>query len=214
MSASMSTGVTPPRRSARHQNGADPNLPPNTYNVTVEGAGLDTFIPTIPEPRTTDIQQLFKVKVLTKIVGRPTYDAMQCCERELGRNALAVKVPFGGGKRGCLGLVISNEQYRDEAGVDWSVPNTQGAYPTFPADATTEEKKRCISEFIEQEKGIKIVAKVEELLKAKFLDAIDKDFAVEQKEYMREYDGIPLKKLLQHVKEKYAKMDDETHRKS
>ena len=57
------------------------------------------------------------------------------------------------------------------------------------------------------------MAKVEELLKAQFLDAIDEDYIVEQKEYMREYDGIPLKKLLQHVKEKYAKMDDETHRK-
>ena len=67
---------------------------PAVTNVTVVGAGLDTFIPTIPEVRETDITARFKIKTLTPIDGRPTYEAMLNCERELGRNALAIEVPF------------------------------------------------------------------------------------------------------------------------
>ena len=149
-STTTSTGVTPPRRSARNASGAadqaDP-APPN-INVTVAGAGLDTFIPTIPEVRETDIKQQFKVKLLTEIAGRPSFEAMQLCERELGRNALAIRVPFGGGQRGCLGLVYSDAKYIDEAGEPWAVPASEGAYPTFLPHATTEEKKKAISEFI------------------------------------------------------------------
>ena len=134
---------------------------------------------------------------------------MQLCERELGRNALAIRVPFGGGQRGCLGLVYSDAKYIDEAGEPWAVPASEGAYPTFLPHATTEEKKKAISEFIEREKGIKIVRITEELLKGQFLEAVDEDYVIERKEEMREYDGVSLRTLLQHVKEKYAKMDDD-----
>ena len=183
--------------------------PPPNINVTVDGAGLDTYIPAIPEVRETDIQQQFKVKILTPIEGRPSFDAMQTCERELSRNALAIKVPFGGGKRGCLGLVCSAEVFLDEAGVPWEVPETEGAYPTFPDGATTHDKKKVISDFIEREKGIKTVEVTEELLKGQFLEAVDEDYVVELKEDLREYDGVPLRKMLRHVKDKYAKMDDD-----
>ena len=54
---------------------------------------------------------------------------MKEATRQLGPNALAVKVSFGGGKRGCLGKVLGIERYKDELGVDWDVPESEGAYP-------------------------------------------------------------------------------------
>ena len=87
----------------RSRAGAQPVPPvaaPTVTNVTVVGAGLDTFIPVIPEVRETDITALFKLKALTPISGRPTYESAQLCEKALGHNALAIKVPFGGEKRG------------------------------------------------------------------------------------------------------------------
>ena len=186
------------------------NIPPNTVNVTVEGAGLDTFIPTIPEVRTTDITAKFKIKMLTPIEGRPTYEKMQTCENELGRNALAIQVPFGGGKRGCLGLVYSPAKYLAEASVEWNVPESEGAYPTLDRNSTEDQKKKQISEFIKREKGIETVQVVEDLLKGMFLEAIDEDYIVELKDGLREYDGESLLGLLEHAK-KYAKMDDNVH---
>ena len=60
------------------------NLQPNV-NVKVDGAGLDTFVPVIPEVRTEDIKELFKVKYLTKIEGEPSHDWLKTVEKEMGR---------------------------------------------------------------------------------------------------------------------------------
>jgi hypothetical protein len=75
--------------------------------------------------------------------------------------------------------VYSPEKFLKEAGAEWEVPELEGAYPLFATDAIEEEKKREISQFIEREKGIKIVEEVEELLKGMFIEAINKDYVVE-----------------------------------
>ena len=85
-----------------HNNENQENIPPNINHITVVGAGLDTFIPTIPEVRESDVKAKFPHQTLTVIDGKPSYEKMLNCERELGINALAVEVPFGGGNRGCL----------------------------------------------------------------------------------------------------------------
>jgi len=187
-------------------------VPPTITNVTVVGAGLDTFVPVIAEVRESDITTLFKVKQLTAVHGRPTYESANVLEQELGRNALAIKVPFGGGKKGCLGVVYSDAKFLAEAGQAWTVPATQGSYPTFPVGATDQEKKAIISKFMLHENGIKKVETVEELLKNMFLAAIDNDYVVELKQGISEYDGCTLRELLAHYK-KYGKMDDTVHSK-
>ena len=96
---------------------ADPNI-----NVVVAGAGLDTFIPVIPDAKDADIIAKFKYKTLTKIKGKPTFKSMKEITRQLGRNALAIKVSFGGGKRGCLGEVFPADKYLAKAGAAWEVP--------------------------------------------------------------------------------------------
>ena len=51
-----------------------PNAKQNSVRLTLTGAGLDTHIPTIPEVRESDIKAKFKIKILTPIEGRPTYE--------------------------------------------------------------------------------------------------------------------------------------------
>ena len=114
-----------------HNNENQENIPPNINNITVVGAGLDTFIPTIPEVRKSDIKAKFPHQTLTVIEGRPSYEKILNCKRELGINALAVEVPFGGENRGCLGLVYSAAKYLAEAGEAWDVPESEGAFPIF-----------------------------------------------------------------------------------
>ena len=93
------------RTGAGNNENADPNI-----NVVVAGAGLATYIPVIPNTKDANIIAKFKYKTLTKIKGKPTVESMKEITRQLGRNALAVKVSFGGGKRGCLGEVFSREK--------------------------------------------------------------------------------------------------------
>jgi len=123
------------RSRARNDENIDPNVGdpqqvnPSAVNVTVAGAGLDIYIPTIPEIRESDIRSKFKVKVLTPLDGRPTYEKMRTLTQELGRNALGIQVPFGGGKRGCLGLVLQRSKIpsRGKCGVD--SPRIRGGVP-------------------------------------------------------------------------------------
>ena len=137
--------VTPVRASARIA-GAPPTPPPATppagarnaippppapINVTVAGAGLDMYIPTIPEVQESDIMARFKYQHLTEIEGRPDYTKLYNARRELCGNALAVKCSFRGGKYGTLGVVLEDAVYQAETGVAWTVPASQGAYPSF-----------------------------------------------------------------------------------
>ena len=193
-----------------HNNANQENIPPNINNITVVGAGLDTFIPTIPEVRESDIKAKFPLQNITVIDGRPTYEKMLNCERELGKNALTCEVPFGGGNRGCLGSVYSAAKYLAEAGVVWDVPKSQGAYPIFEANATENDKKKAISAHIKLEKGIKTAKSCERLLINQLLSSVDDVYLLELKDGMREYQGRTLRELLAHLK-KYGKMDNIVH---
>ena len=69
MANNCGRSAEPLRKSVRFTNNDEntETVPPNTVNVTVAGAGLDTFIPTIPEVRTADITAKFKIKMLPPI---------------------------------------------------------------------------------------------------------------------------------------------------
>ena len=137
--------MVPPNRNqpqvAGNQN-LNPNIPINVQpkvSIKVDGAWLDMFVPVIPEVRTEDTKELFKVKYLTKPEGEPTYDWAEKVEKELGCNALAVKCSFGGGNSGCLGAVYNNTRFKTKSGHDWTVPPSQGALPIFLNGATVAQ---------------------------------------------------------------------------
>ena len=119
-----------------------PDEPPPPQNaIIVRSSALDTHVPVVRRVNDADIKARFPHQRLTPIEGEPTFEKMQNLEKELAANALTAKVGFGGGKKGCLGVVYSNAKYRVEAGTDWRVPETQGAFPTFPDNASDAEKK-------------------------------------------------------------------------
>ena len=99
-----------------------------------------------------------------------------------------------------MGLVYSSEKILTEAGVDLSVPESEGMYPLFVVNTTEDQKKQEISKSIEHEKGIQIVEATEELLKGLFAKAIDIDYVVEPKEGLCKYDRRTLRVFLDHVK--------------
>ena len=193
------------RRRANEEN-QNPNL--RNVNVMVDSHGLDVLIPTIPKPVKTDIKAGFKIPVLTEISGRPTYEKMKTLVHELARNALTVKVSFGGGKHGVLALVLGDDDFFEETEKRWEVPSTQGAFPVIPADVSAIQKKKIISKFIQDETDILITEAAEELLKGQFMDAVKECYIKELREGYSEYDNRSLHELIQHVKTKYATLDD------
>ena len=194
-----------------NRRGEQENVNPNILrdvNVTVDGTGLDTMIPVIPKANKTDIKAGFKFAVLAEIKGRPTFEKMKVATRELARNALTVKVSFGGGKKGVLALVIGDAAFLKEAKQAWALPASQGAFPTIVANATPTAKKKAISKFIQNETDLNIVEEAHELLKGQFIGAIEECYIKEMCEGYSEYDNHSLLDLLKHVNTKYATLDD------
>ena len=82
---------------------------------------------------------------------------MRHTEKQLAANALTAKVEFGGGKKGCLGVVYKNSKLRVEAGEDWVVPASQGAFPAFPLGANDDTKKKITAKFLKDEYDIQVI---------------------------------------------------------
>ena len=91
----------------------------------------------------------------------------------MARNARAVKSSFGGGKHGHEGLVLRDATYAQRAGVLFVVPASKGAYPTFAAGASEDEKKVAIAEFIVSEQDILKAETCGDLLKNQLREAVE-----------------------------------------
>ena len=161
--------------------------------------GLGNFIPTVHQVNEADLKARFKTQTLTPFDGEPTFPSMQRVEQELASNALTVKVSFGGGQKGTLGWFFSATKYYAEAGVDWIVPVSAGAFPLFIAGMTDEQKKANISEYLVEEYDIKVVAAMEGILKNQLLEAVTEDYILELKQGLSEYNDVALLDILKHL---------------
>ena len=124
------------------QNQSPPQNQNVNPNIIVQSSAFDTYVPVVRRVNKEDVQVAFQHQQLDPIDGEPTFDEMQHLEKQLASNALTAKVSFGGGKKGCLGVVYSKAKFWVEAGQDWIVPQSQGAFPHFPARATDDEKNK------------------------------------------------------------------------
>ena len=103
-----------------------------------------------------------------------------------------------------LALVIGQDEFFDETGKQWVVPDTQGAFPTIAHNASAINKKKTISTFIQEETDILIVEVAEELLKGQFMEAIEECYIKELRQGYSKCDNRSLFELIEHVKTKYA----------
>ena len=150
-----------------------------TSDLVVCTSGLDNYIPTVRRVNEADLKARFTLQHLTPINGEPTFSSMQRVEGELASNLLTLKVSFGGGDSGCLGVVFNNAKFHAETGETWIVPQSQGAFPNISSQATEQEKKIAISEYMIEEYNIKVVKAMEELLKNQLIAAVDEGYILE-----------------------------------
>ena len=77
----------------------------------------------------------FEYKVLTKIIGEPTFDKLHVLFRELKANTAAVPCTLAGGANGYLGMLVSAAQYQTVApGTPFAAPPQPGPLVIDPTD--------------------------------------------------------------------------------
>ena len=181
---------------------------PTQTNVTV--SVMDSFVPTIPEASTDAIEAKFPHKTLTKIEGQPTYADFFRLREELYRNALSSKSLFGGGNHGHLGACMDALTYSIETGgVNWTVPDSAGMFPLFPAGATDDRKKQIIAKFVRDETGIKVTNATVNLLRNQLIEAVDKDYFMELYDNLFRSDRMKPVNFLAHILKHYAVINDD-----
>ena len=94
------------------------------------------------------------------------------------------------------------------AGVSFVVPASKGAYPTFAAGTTKDEKKIMIAEVIVSEQDILKAEVCGNLLKNQFLDAVEDKYLREMWGRYSKHDDKTVLELLDHLFTNYAKLDD------
>lgn len=73
-----------------------------------------------------------------------------------------------GASEGVCGVMYIPVNYLAGPRVAWNVPESEGAYPTFPENSTEDQKEKKKSAFIKYEMGIETVEVVKDLPKGSF----------------------------------------------
>ena len=77
----------------------------------------------------------FEYKVLTRIIGKPTFEKLHILFRELKANTATVPCTLGGGANGYLGMLVSAVQYATVApGTPFISPIMPNALTILPTD--------------------------------------------------------------------------------
>ena len=176
----------------------DEDVPP-LVGGTGESA-LNFTIPKIEKPKEKDILALFIYQELDKILGEPNYTSLVKARKQSAKNALRVPSIFGGGTTGHAGSVIKPATFEKRAGcIKWKVPKSKGMFPTFPAGATEDEKKKILAEHIEVEECILRAKTVETLLRNQIVKCVDDDYMCDIKDEMFDYEGLSVHDMYDHL---------------
>ena len=192
--------MAPPQKSATARAAAGrspaPNPAPAPEPAPVYVSAMDTYVPIIPDPNPDDIERCFKHPTLTKIEDELNYKQICIIREELFRNSITIKSTFRGRNHGHLGSVQRPTVYQIEAGQAWTIPASGGMYSNFPDGATDAEKKREVVEFINRKTHIKLSELVEDLLNNQLLRAVSKEYYMELRQSVLQYDGVSTLELI------------------
>jgi hypothetical protein len=127
---------------------------------------MSTRIPSV-------IDTYFQHKLLTKVVGQPTYESLQNLSTEIKANASSVPSTIGGGLYGHLGLILSDLRYATLADtVPWVTPTNPAPFMP-PAGATGPQIEAAKDVWRELKLAFEICQATEKALIAQIVDSIE-----------------------------------------
>ena len=83
---------------------------------------------------------------LTKVIGTPTFQAINSRHKVLKQNASSVLTSLAGGNHGLLALVLNNADYNALTGAVWVEPINPGMRPAIPNGANRVAQENISSQ--------------------------------------------------------------------
>ena len=168
---------------------------------------------TLPQPFARGVAHInyvtttFPFKTLTKVHSLPTYELLRDIKNELKANAASVQCDLGGGDYGHLGLVLTDDEYKN-------VTTTAYIRPKHPGDQTITattifDKQLQVDNYIEKLRLFREANAVEQALLNQLAEVLP---AIYMKSYRNQYShriDKPIRELLGLLLKTYGSIGDE-----
>ena len=143
---------------------------------------------------------------LTKVIGTPTFQAINSRHKVLKQNASSVLTALAGGNHGLLALVMSNANYNALTGAVWIEPINPGMRPAIPNGANRVAQENISSQWKNKFEAWKMTQDVREALKKQIIDAIDDEYLEDLKDPDTGYANVTPLQMLKHLYNEYGEL--------
>ena len=147
----------------------------------------------------------FEQKIITKIHGEPSYDAIKRLHNELKANAGRVPSNLGGGMHGHLALVLSPTQYAMISNTPFVRPAHPG--PFFYPPGTSDINIRLLRDnHAEATRVFREVVGVDNALRAQIVEAVEPQFLTALRNRQTNAINLPTHQILQFLYDEYGRV--------
>jgi hypothetical protein len=145
----------------------------------------------------------------TRIVGKPTFLSLRKLKAELYANAFAMPSSLGSGNSGHTVIVLGNDQYLAENGVEFEIPTNPGPHPVYPANTTSSRLLKNIDNIHATDKeNFNAYTNAANLLKTQLLAAVEEKYYVGLSHRITGMTRVTVKEILDHLEAEHGKITD------
>jgi hypothetical protein len=146
-------------------------------------------------------------KTIDKIHGEPTRRALIDMHKLLCTNAASVTTNLGGGNHGHLTLLITAEEYLEEAKQVFVVPLNPGDDP--PTTSNPAEQSGANDKFKRQQRAFEKYHNADKALKKQIENTVEADFLSALNNELTGFGRVTALQMVTYLYKTYGKIDDE-----
>ena len=143
---------------------------------------------------------------ITKVIGTPTFNAINARHKVLRQNASSVLTTLAGGNHGLLALILNDADYTALTGAVWIEPANPGVRPIIPVGATRVFQENSTSQWKNEFEAWKMTQDVREALKKQILNAIDDEYLEDLKDPDTGYANVTPLQMIEHLYTEYGEL--------
>ena len=157
----------------------------------------------------SDIEKIietFPHKTINKIVGTPTFAALQDIQIQLNANAASVQSNLGDGLLGLLYLTVTPATYNTLSQVPFHQPINPGPLPVFNPRATSREVAAAKAEHEESLRVFREFNNTDKALKSLIINAVEDMYIKALKHRITGYAQVSTRQILDHLYLHYGRL--------
>ena len=145
---------------------------------------------------------------ITRIIGTPTFKAINARHNILNQKASSMCASLGGGNHGLLALVLNAADYTQLTNAVWIEPINPGQRPVIPVGLTRVAQENILSQYKNEHEQWKLVSDVRHAIKKQLLGAVEDEYLEDLKGPDTGYANITPLKMIEHLYTDYGEMTE------